>query len=56
MEAAALIQVSVAGMNLLLKSIEAANQGDLQAAQLLLSEAREHFTKSVAAWDAAGQG
>ena len=49
-----IISVALAGINLLSKSIEAANSGDVETAKRHLSNAREHFSQSVAAWDAAG--
>lgn len=55
MGAAEIIAASVAAINLLNKSIEAANAGDLDAARRYLGDARDHFSGSVAAWDAAGK-
>lgn len=53
MGAAEIISIALAGINLLTKSIEAANAGDLATAQTLLAQAREHFAKAEAAWNAA---
>lgn len=55
MGAAEIISAALAGINLLNKSIEAANAGDLETAKGHLAAAREHFSGSVAAWDAAGK-
>lgn len=55
MGAPEIISAAVAAINLLNKSIEAANAGDLDTARQHLADARSHFSDSVAAWDAAGK-
>ena len=55
MGATEIISAALAGINLLNKSIEAANAGDLETAKRHLADAREHFSASVDAWDAAGK-
>ena len=48
-----IISLAITGINLLTKSIDAANAGDLATAQANLAAARDHFAKAVAAWEAA---
>lgn len=55
MGAPEIISAAVAAINLLNKSIEAANAGDLETAKRHLADARTHFSESVAAWDEAGK-
>ncbi len=55
MDPATLISLALEGMKLLTQSIEAANAGDLEAAQGYLTQARDHYAKASAAWEAAGQ-
>lgn len=54
-----LVQVGMSGAlaaaNLFTKALEAANNGDLQAAEAYLTQARSHFDQAVADWEAAGQ-
>jgi len=52
METAVIISAALTGIDLLTKSIMAANNGDEDAAKAFLLQAREHFSASVDAWDA----
>lgn len=55
MGAMEIVSAATALINLANKAVEAANSGDLEAAKRYLEDAREHFSQSVAAWDAAGK-
>lgn len=53
MEAATIISLALEGGKLALSAIEAANAGNLEQAQAYLTQARDHYAKASAAWDAA---
>lgn len=51
MDPTMLISLAVTGVTQLMKAIDAANQGDADAAAKLLAAARDHFTTSLNNWD-----
>lgn len=53
MTAQEIISAALAGMELLTRSIEAANSGDLALAQANLNAARDHYAKASLAWESA---
>jgi cellobiose-specific phosphotransferase system component IIA len=53
MEPVEIIGLSCALLNQITKAIQMANEGDAAGAEKLLRDARQHFSDSVAAWDAA---
>lgn len=53
MDPVTIISAGVAIMELVTKSIAAANNGDAQAAEDYLKQARDHYDQAKAAWDAA---
>lgn len=48
------LQAATSAANLYARAAEAANNGDEDAAREYLQQAREHYDKSRADWDAAG--
>jgi hypothetical protein len=55
MGAVEIVSAATALINLANKAVEAANNGDEAAALKYLEDARDHFSISLAAWDAAGK-
>jgi cellobiose-specific phosphotransferase system component IIA len=55
MGAPEIIALAVEGGKLAISAIEAANAGKLEEAQAYLAQARDHYAKASAAWDAAGK-
>ena len=53
MDPATLISTALAGINLMTKLIAAVQVGNLDEAQALLKQSREHFSSAINAWDAA---
>ncbi len=53
MDPVTIISLALTGMKYLTTAIEAANAGDLAAAQTALTAARDHYAQAAATWEAA---
>lgn len=53
MDPISIITMATAGIKLATEAIDAASTGDVETAQQKLDAARDHFSASVEAWEAA---